>query len=84
MLFATSTYPGIATETFEISDKLSSIILENKSINFSSFFGVGNLSLLIISKVSETKPYLMEVPPTSNAKTFIYLLMIILNNDYLL
>ena len=57
---------------------------ENKSINFSSFSGVGNLSLLITSKVSETKPYLMEVPPTSNAKTFIYLLMIILNNDYLL
>ena len=84
MLFAKFTYPGIATETFEISDKLSSIILENKSINFSSFSGVGNLSLLIISKVSETKPYLMEVPPTSNAKTFIYLLMIILNNDYLL
>ena len=84
MLFAAFTYPGIATETFEISDKLSSIILENKSINFFSFFGVGNLSLLIISKVSETKPYLMEVPPTSNAKTFIYLLMIILNNDYLL
>jgi len=84
LLFAVFTYPGIATETFEISDKLSSIILENKSINFSSFSGVGNLSLLIISKVSATKPYLMEVPPTSNAKTFIYLLMIILNNDYLL